>query len=176
MSKEIREDAKLLNLSKDQKDELWLMRYPVDGEKKLKYSEIVELLEPRFGLTASPSTLSDFFKRERQRREFEEAVARAEEGKLQYAAMNPEASPEKLQSVGQMIFTNKSIVSGDLNGFVKLVSLAERRAAREFDEEKFKESLKSKLQVGLDAMFAEIQDNPKALEAFELMKKAMAES
>jgi len=66
-------------------------------------------------------------------------------------AANPDATPEALMAVGQMIFTNKSMQEGDVAAFVKLSTLMERRKAREFDEKKFQSSLKSKLEAGLDA-------------------------
>jgi len=175
MEKEIRSDAKLKNLDRDSLDELWRMRYPVDEDRKLSYSEI-QLELPRFGHTASISTLSDFYSWLRQKREMEESIARAEEAKLQYLQENPDATPEALMALGQLIFTNKSIQQGDLSGYVKMAALMERRKAREFDEKRFQSGLKSKLEAGLDALFEEIKGNAKAEAIFAQLKETLVKA
>ena len=55
--KEIRADAKLKNLSKEDHDLLWEFRNPEKGGKRLKFSAIRVEIPLRFGFSVSPSTL-----------------------------------------------------------------------------------------------------------------------
>lgn len=178
MGDEIRSDAKLKNLTAEQLEELWEMRYPVDEDaEKLPYVRIASEELPRMvGYTVSLSTLSEFYSWLKQKKETEDAIERAEQAKLQYLEENPEATPEALMALGQMVFTNKTLQQGNLNGYVKLAALMERRKAREFNERKFQEAIKSKLDAGLDALFEEIKGNKKAEAIFAQLKEVVAGS
>jgi len=52
--------------------------------------------------------------------------------------------------------------------------LEQKAEVLEHNKEKFRESLRSKLEAGMNALFDQIKDNPQALEAFETMKAAIA--
>jgi len=50
----------------------------------------------------------------------------------------------------------------------------QKNEALEHSKEKFRESLRTKLDAGMNALFEQIKNNPKALEAFKAMKAAIA--
>lgn len=175
-SKEIRSDAKLKNLPKEDLDELWLMRHPVDGKKPWKLAKVQTEIPLRYGVTVAMSSLSEFYAWLRQKRETEAAIKAAEQAKLQYLNANPDASPESLNAVAQMIFTNKAMQTGDADMWVKVAGVMERRKAREFNEKKFQAAIKSKLEAGLDALFEEIKGNEKAEAIFANLKGVLEES
>jgi len=52
--------------------------------------------------------------------------------------------------------------------------IAQRAEVLEHNKEKFRESLRSKLEAGMNALFDQIKDNPQALAAFETMKAVIA--
>ena len=135
---EIRADAKLKNLPKGKLDELWLLRHPVDGGKKKTYRKIQELLPKRFGLSASLSTLSEFYPWLRQKRRMEAARKRAEQAKRQLLDQNPDASPEELERLGQMIFTSETVEDGDIKGFVALLKASNTRRKLQLEERRIK--------------------------------------
>lgn len=59
----------------------------------------------------------------------------------------------------------------------ELVALERVRLAKEsleHEREKFKASLRTKMESGLEALFQEIKDNPKALAIFEQLKETLA--
>lgn len=136
--KEIRADAKLKNLPEGKLDELWLMRHPLDGGKKKTYAQIKVLLPKQFGLTASSSTLSDFYAWLKQKRRTEAARMRAEQAKRQLLEQNPDAAPEELERLGQMIFTSETVEDGDIKGFVALLKASNTRRKLEIEERRVK--------------------------------------
>lgn len=173
---EIRADAKLKNLPEGKLDELWLLRHPVDGGKRKKIREIKALLPKQFGLSASISTISGFYRWLRQKRETEQSMEAAEQAKLEFLKENPDASPEALHSLAQMVFTNKAMQQGDVKAWAKVAGIWERKKAREFNEKKFQAAIKSKLETGLDALFEEIKGNERAEKIFKQLKDVLDES
>jgi hypothetical protein len=57
---------------------------------------------------------------------------------------------------------------------VALARLEADKQQRELEREKFKASLRTKLEAGMEALKTEIQKNPKALKAFEDLQGALA--
>ena len=186
MAKKPRSDSKLKNLPQEEQEALWELRttpqVPLDVEepegamRPFTQRELQVEIPLRHGFTVSAGSLSEWESWFQLKQDFAHSVRRAEEAKLQYLAANPDATPEALMAVGQMIFTNKSMQEGDVAAFVKLSTLMERRKAREFDEKKFQSSLKSKLEAGLDALFEEIKGNAKAEHIFAELKDTLVKS
>lgn len=135
---EIRADAKLKNLPEGKLDELWLLRHPLDGGKRKKIREIAALLPKRFGLSASISTVSGFYKWLRQKRRTEAARKRAEQAKRELLEQNPDATPDELERLGQMIFTSETVEDGDIKGFVALLKASNTRRKLEIEERRVK--------------------------------------
>ena len=174
-NKQIRADAKLKNLPEDQLEELWLLRNPLDGEDVLTYAE-VQLELPRIcGETASKSTLSGFYNWLSLKRGMEESYERGEQAKLKYLTANPDASPESVMAVGQMMFATKSMQTGDLDGFVKLLALAERKASRKLDERRLTlvEAKARKADEAKKALEERKSDGGLSAETLELIERTL---
>lgn len=122
--KSIRADAKLKSMPPEALDRLWDWRHPAEESiRPLTYAEILELLPGEFGLSSSLASLSEFYSWLRQRRRMERAQARAEQAKLEWLRENPEASPEDLAGLAQMVFTSETLESGNIKAFVALRKL-----------------------------------------------------
>lgn len=177
--REIYSNSKLKGdaLTKEQHQELWDLRYPAGEDEPMSLEDIAATEVPRIcSRTCAVSTLSEYYKWAKLKRSIEEREREANQAVEMYAAKNPDASQEKLRSIGQRYFSSKSIAEDDLNGWVKVQMVAEKRAAREFDEKKFQESIKSKQEAGLDAIYEEIKGNAKAEALFAKMTEVIKKS
>ena len=138
---EIKSNAKLKNLTPEQLQQMWGLRNPEEeGGKVHSYTEILVMLPQLFGITSSMGALSEFYSWLQFKRDTEDAIARAEQAQLEFLLSNPDASPEALQAVGQIVFTSKTMQTGDVTGFVKLMDAWERRQQRLMDQEKWAEA------------------------------------
>lgn len=69
-----------------------------------------------------------------------------------------------------------AILSGDPDRIKLLVSLALKARAGRFEEAKYKDAMKSAIERGLDALAAEAQGNPEALEYYGMFREAVLAS
>lgn len=128
---QVKSNAKLKNLPPDALEEMWLLRHPEEPEGKVySYTEILAMLPDLYQFTSSMGALSEFYSWLELKRSMDNAIARAEQAQLEFAAQHPDASPETLQGVGQMVFTSRALASNDLKGFVMLMDVWERRQER----------------------------------------------
>lgn len=126
-----RADAKLKGLPRAVRDVLWLMRNPMEeGDKMFTYVEILVWLASEHGVQSSPAALTPYYAWEKMNRDIENGIAAAEQAKLEFAMKYPDASAEKLREVGQLVFTTKTMQADNLDGWVKLQELWERRQER----------------------------------------------
>jgi hypothetical protein len=126
-----RADAKLKGLPRSLRDELWRMRHPLDeGDKKFTYVEILAWLKSEHGVESSLGALTPYFAWEKLNRDIEEGMAAAEQAKLEFAAKYPDASPERLHELGQLVFTSRAMQMDDPENFVKLMDAWERKQDR----------------------------------------------
>lgn len=131
-------NAKLKGLPRSVRDTIWRMRNPEeDGEKKYTYVEILAWLLSEHGVESSLAAMTPYLAWEKFNRDMEAGFAAAEAAKMEYLDKHPEATPEKLQEVGQYCFTARSMAGDNLDGFVKLGLLWEKKQARLFDEKKY---------------------------------------
>ena len=77
--------------------------------------------------------------------------------------------------LGQIVFTAEAVEDGDAKAFVALRRLTIAEKARELDRAKLDATLKTKLELGLDALFEEIKGNAKAEELFNELRATVAE-
>jgi hypothetical protein len=138
MSREIRTDAKLKNLPAEKLEDLWLCRYPTDPESKLTYEDILVALPDMVGFTVSRSTLSEFYAWLKQKRRMQRALERSEQAKRELMDQNPDASPEDLERLGQMIFTSETVENGDIKGFVALMKANNTKRKLKLEERRIK--------------------------------------
>jgi hypothetical protein len=170
-----RPEARLKNLDPAEHEFLWDLRFK--DERGLRLHKKLSAIQPeialRYGFTVSQSTLSLFYVWLRNRRNWEQAAAIADQAKEEWLKDNPEATPEELLKVGQIQFTAQAMVQGDTKGFVQLMRAITARETAATNREKAADARLSKVEAGLDAMHAEIKENPAALKAFAALKEAL---
>ena len=135
MARQVNSNAKLKTLPPDALEEMWALRHPEPEGKVYSYTEILTMLPQLYDITSSMGALSEFYSWLDLKRSMDNAIARAEQAQLEFAAEHPQASPETLQGVGQMVFTSRALAAGDLKGFVMLMDVWERRQARLMQED-----------------------------------------
>ena len=99
--------------------------------------EILAWLKQEHGVDSSPAALSGFFPWEKLNRDIEDGMAAAEQAKLEFALKYPEASPEKLHELGQLIFTVRTMQADNLEGWCKVMDLWERKQTRLMQKEQW---------------------------------------
>lgn len=145
METDARANAKIKSLPRAVRDELWLMRNPMEeGDKKLTFVEILAWLQKEHGVASSLGALSAYYAWEKINRDIEDGVAAAEQAKLEFAMKYPDASPEKLHELGQLIFTAKTMQADNLEGWLKVMELWERKQDRLMRKEQWEEKLADK--------------------------------
>ncbi len=171
--REIREDAKLKNLPAEKLLELWEFRNPEPGGKKLKFAAIRAEIPLRYGVTVSGSTLSEFYAWLRVWKRWRDAKDFALQARTELAK-DPLVSDEELDRFADRVMKTEVAVNKDVKGYVAIrkLGLAEKVVA--FNQDKLTAASKSKVEAGLDALLAEIQGNPKALAAFQVIQQEVA--
>ncbi len=143
MDHDARADAKLLNLPRETRDEIWELRHPVDEEAKaLTYAEILVWLQGR-KIPSSMGGLHAFLKAEKQLREIEEAREFSTRAEIELAK-DPDMSPASARRWAQFIFTTKVAREQDLKGYVALEKALTARESVDLDRNKWEEMLADK--------------------------------
>jgi len=173
--KEIRSDAKLKNLPAEALEDLWRFRNPEEGGEKLTLEAIAVEIPLRYGFTVSLSTLSEFYAWLRLKRRMDAARERADQAKAELAK-DPNVTLEELERVAQTVFTAEAIEAKDINGYVSLAKLRLQSEKHDLERAKLAAAAKTKIEQGLDALFEEIQGNPRALKLFAELKEAVAKA
>lgn len=120
--KEIRADAKLKNLPAETLETLWRLRNPEEDGEKLSLEAVAAELPRLCGLSASVSTLSEFYKWLRMKRRMEASEERAMQARLKLA-QNPEFSADDIERVAQAVFTAETMEDGNVKAYVALAKL-----------------------------------------------------
>jgi hypothetical protein len=130
-------NAKVKNLPDEAQEELWLLLHPTDTTVPPYTLEAAMVhLKEAHGVECALSTFSEWHSWYALQRRMINAQARAEQAKLEWVKENPEASPDELERLGQMVFTAESIEGGNIKGFVALMRERSRRKALEIDSAK----------------------------------------
>ena len=171
-----RSDSKLKRLPESDQETLWLLMHPEDPETRAySLEDALVHLEDEHGISCARSTLSEWRAWYALRRRMENAQARAEQAKLEWLKENPDATPEDLERLGQMVFTAESIESGNVKGFVALMRERSRRVALEIDQRKL--ALLEKKAARLDEIEAKAKEIKKggglSAETLELLEKQL---
>jgi hypothetical protein len=122
-----RPDAILKNLPESFQEELWLMRHPAEGEDGEKPASITAeaaraWLKSEHGISVSAGSFSDWEHWYRLRAEINRARATAEQTRLKMAE-DPNFSSEDIERVGQVVFANQMLESGNVKAFIALAKL-----------------------------------------------------
>lgn len=130
-------NAKVKNLAEGDQETLWLLLHPTDSTVPAYTLEAALVhLQEEHGVECALSTLSEWHSWYALRRRMENAQARADQAKLEWLRENPDASPDELEKLGQMVFTAESIEGGNIKGFVALMRERSRRKALDIDAAK----------------------------------------
>ena len=159
--KEIRADAKLKNLSREVRDDLWRMRHPEEDGEKVRSADILVWLQSTHGVRCSLAALSEYYAWERSERRMEAARLRAEQAR-RLMAQDPAATPEAIARMGQMAFTSEMVDAGNVRAFVALEKL--RLAQRLADQDERRLAMleaKAKRIDEAEAKIREIQGDAK---------------
>jgi hypothetical protein len=165
--KKPRSDSKLDAMPESRVLELRDMMLAGKGQR-----ECLDWLALECQVSVSPSALTSFYKRHcapviRERQRFASVKAEVlveEAGRTDWNA----ATMEKVKQVCFEIMTGEKLDPKEAAEFVKLVLKADAQA---IDKDKLTQASKTKIEAGLDALLAEINGNPKALAAFQVIKK-----
>lgn len=127
-------NAKIKLLPEDAQETLWLLLHPTDKDTPPYTLEAALVhLKEEHQVECALSTLSEWHSWYQLRKRTESAQARADQAKLEWLKENPDASPDELEKLGQMVFTAESIEGGNIKGFVALMRERSRRKALEID-------------------------------------------
>jgi hypothetical protein len=130
-------NAKIKLLPEADQETLWLLMHPTDKDTPPYTLESALVhLKDEHGVECALSTLSEWHSWYALRKRMDNAQARADQAKLEWLRENPEASPDELEKLGQMVFTAESIEGGNIKGFVALMRERSRRKALEIDSAK----------------------------------------
>jgi hypothetical protein len=87
---------------------------------------------------------------------------------------HPDSTPEQIQSIGQAFFTVMAIEQQDPKAWFLMQQLELKKQRLAFDETRWEEGLRTKLEYGLDAAAEGFKANPQALELYR-QARAMIE-
>lgn len=110
------------------------MRNPEDDGEKVRYVDILMWLKSK-GIESSMGALTPYYAWERNERRIERAQANANQAR-ESLAKDPDATPEDIERVGQIVFTSEVVDQGNVKGFVALQKL--RIAQRKLDQDERK--------------------------------------
>jgi hypothetical protein len=79
---------------------------------------------------------------------------------------NPDWTPDQVQRAGQAFFSALALDQQDPKGWFLTQQLALKKEQLAFDQARFKEGLRTKLQAGLDAVAEAFKDNVPAMELY----------
>ena len=130
-------NAKIKMLPDDAQEALWRLLHPDDKDTPpYTLVDVLVHLKEDHGVECALSTLSEWHSWYALGRRMENAQARADQAKLEWLRENPNASPDELEKLGQMVFTAETIEGGNVKGFVALMRERSRRKALEIDSAK----------------------------------------
>lgn len=185
-----RSDARLKLLPEDQQERIW--RWLTEDKKSLE--ETAVLCFDDLNVRTSRTAVGEFFKWYRLQLRMRDRESRVEQivNDLQKAGAN--LSADQVQQYGAALFMSEAIESADGEGFVAAARLhlqskelaakvegfkatyAQKERQLELDKEKFKASLRTKLEAGLAALMDEIKGSPRALEIFQKLQAEVKEA
>lgn len=170
----VRADAKLQNLPQAAHDELWALRHPeLETDRAWTLTDVAAWVPDRFQFEVSVSAVGTFYQWLELKRRMDSASATAEQTRLELAA-NSDLSPEDIERAAQTVFTNEALNAGNIKGYVALAKLRLAANKQALDSQRLAQAAKDKIEIGLDALLAEIQGNPKALLLFNQLKEVVA--
>lgn len=130
-------NAKIKLLPDADQETLWLLLHPTDTTVPPYTLEAALVhLKDAHQVECALSTLSEWHSWYAMRQRMLNAQSRADQAKLEWLRENPNATPDELEKLGQMVFTAETIEGGNVKGFVALMRERSRRKALDIDSAK----------------------------------------
>jgi hypothetical protein len=166
-----RADAKLKSLPPAQQEAIFALL------REKSYAKAIPLIAEKFEVETSAGALSQFFAWYPLSRRLEQGAKFADELKSMLAT-NPKLTlrAEELSMIGQVAFEAQALQEQDPKLFVALRKLRVMEKNFDLEREKFRETLKTDVEKGLDALLLELKANDEALVLFERMKAIVLKS
>jgi hypothetical protein len=168
--KKPRSDAKLKSLPQEQQDLLseWLTK------ENISYSQARLRVKKQFGISTSLASLQDFYSavavpwKYAQARNLAQEIADLKKGEFKPALV------KRIEQIAFELSVNQRVDIKALKAFVKMLTDSEKvelqKGNLRLALDKFKQSLKTDVEKGLDALHAELKGNEEALALFDRMK------
>lgn len=172
MSRKPRSDSKLLNLAEEDQVKIF------DWLRSVGYEKTKLLVAEKLEVSTSVGALHNFYEHrfeEHQRLRFMKAASAA---KVIEAEAEQDFSPQLAQLFGQMAFEagvdERPVVAESYLKMARAVKSDMMRKERfEFEIQKFRESMKTKQEAALDALFDDISGNAEAEKLFAKMRAVL---
>lgn len=181
-----RADAKLKTLPEEIQAELWrLITTPVDSKGRacppadgspMTAAEALAWLLDTHDVDSSSGAFSEWRRWYPLQQRISSAQLTVQQAMSERKRLDPSISADELMEFGQMVFSMEALNERDAKSFARFADIAERRAGRLQEAEKFKASQKTKIEEGLDALAEKIKGNEEALALYSQIKEVLAES
>jgi hypothetical protein len=126
------------------------------------------------GLATNKSSLSEFLSWHALQQQLVKNANTVEALLEEYKAANPNCTPEQIQAVGQSFFTALALQQQDPKQWFLTQQLALKRQQLEFDREKFKEALRTKLESAFNELATACKGNAEALQHIKTARELIA--
>lgn len=179
MARKARSDSKLEALPDNQRD--MLIRWFV--EENISYDNARDRLREDFNVSTSNDALSRFWQKHCWRQQATQAKSLAAGVRSILAGSGAEFNEATLRLIEKRAFEIAYAKNGkidELQTLAKIIGdsqkLAIKREQLEHSREKFIQQMKSDVEKGLDALYAELKGNAAALNLFEMLKASVMKS
>lgn len=134
---DVRTDAKLKRLPWEVQEQIWRFRNPQDGEDPMTFTDILAWLLKEHACKSSAGAMSNYYPWLKMRMRMLAAQERANQAREEMAR-DPNATPESIARVGQMVFTSEMVEDRNVKAFVELERLRLQHRLADQDERKLK--------------------------------------
>jgi hypothetical protein len=172
MSRKPRSDCKLLNLDEDDQVKIF------DWLRSLGYAKTKVMVQKELEISTSLGALNNFYDKRFEKHQRLRLMKAASAAKVIEAEAEQDFSPHLAKLFGQLAFeAGIDERRGAAEEWLKLARGIKADMMKEdrfqLEMRKFQESLKSKQEIALDALFADIQGNAEAEAIFNRLRDAV---
>lgn len=174
-----RGDGKLMSLPKEARDtiRLWLV------EENATYKTVIDRLEKEYGIKTSAGALNNFWQRYCFGDNFARARHIADDLRETLSGAPDLFNSQTVSAISQRAFElaiSKEANVKELATLAKIVGDSARlelqKKQLELDLEKWRTAVRTDIEKGLDALYAEIAHSPAAVELFDRLKATVLKS
>lgn len=126
------------------------------------------------GLATNKSSLSEFLSWHALQQTLRRNETTVETLLADFKSRNPEADPEEVQQLGQSFFTALALQQQDPQQWLWIQQTQLKKQQLEFDREKFKEALRTKLETAFNELAVACKGNAEALQHIQKARELIA--